>query len=256
VSLNLRRVRAGFRIICFFVLLRAGEAGAVAQSCTFPWTVLVPQNDSRDAEVRAMDDFDSRSLVFSMNANEKLFGHHLVWSRVPITKLLLVATPFCELRFDAVHPLVLTDEEKRVLREYFRRGGFVLFQEDAYPYDQDEFWAVHSWPVIDFLRKELPAADPDFKVTRIDDSHPLFNQVYHTRTAVLIQHELDGNPYTPNRTFVTYRDQACAFVYGRYNLLGDDGKWFAAPRPFARVFSLESRGYMLTVNIYAYVALH
>lgn len=204
-----------------------------------------------------MDAFDSQSLVASMNASEKLFGHHLAWSRVPITKLLSVSTPFCELRFDAVHPLVLTDEEKRVLIEYFKRGGFVLFQEDAYPYTQDEFWAVHSWPVIDFLKQELPANDPDFKVTKIDDSHTLFNQVYHTKTADATRHELEGNPFTPNRTFVTYRGRACAFVYGRYSYLDESsGKWLAEERPFKREFSLETRGYQLTVNIYAYVALH
>ncbi len=217
----------------------------------------MPQNDSRDPEMRDWDAFDSQSLVASMNANEKLFGRHLVWSRVAIRKLLDVSTPFCELRFDAVRPLVLTDEEKRVLREYFMRGGFVLFQEDAYPYDQDEFWAVHSWPVIDFLTKELPALDPDFKVTKVNDSHTLFNQVYHTKTAELTRHELEGNPFSPNRNFVTYRGRACAFVYGRYNVTDEyTGKWVASPRPFEKRFSLEERGYELTVNIYAYAALH
>jgi len=254
---NLRRVLAGVRIVCVLILLLAGLASAPAQTGTFPWTVLVPENDSRDPEERGMDNFDSRALVESMNEGEKLFGHHLIWSRIRIAQLLTISTPFCELRFDAVHPLVLTDEEKRVLREYFMRGGFVLFQEDAYPYDQDEFWAVHSWPVIDFLTKELPALDPDFKVTRINDQHALFHQVYQTRTADMTRHELQDNPYTPNRNFVTYRGRACAFVYGRYNLVDPaTGKWYAEPRPFRRVFSLDPRGYQLTVNIYAYVALH
>jgi hypothetical protein len=228
---------------------------AAAQSDTYPWTVLIPKNDSRDPDEREQDYFDSRSQVASMNESEKLFGHHLVWSRIPISKLLTISTPFCELRFDAVKPLVLTDEEKLILREYFMRGGFVQLEEDAYPYGQDEFWSVHSWPVIDFLMKELPASDPDFKVTKITDAHQLFHQVYQTYTSDTVRHELDGNPYTPNRTLLSYRGRACALVRGRYTEVVD-GEWVAMPRPFERVFSMDPRGYELTVNVYAYIELH
>jgi hypothetical protein len=253
---SLRRV-SRFLDVCFLLAAAwlALDLPAVAQAHTYPWTVLIPQHDSRDAEVRGQDDFDSRSLVGSMNVSEKIFGHRLVWSQARIADLLSLATPFCELRFDAVKPLVLTGQEKSILREYFSRGGFVLFQQDCYPYDQDEFWPVKSWPVIDFLTRELPAADPDFTVTKITDRHPLFNQAYHTRTSEFTVHELQGNPATPNRTLVAYRGHPCAFVYGRYYVI-EDGKWIAEPRPFPRVFSLDPRGYQLTVNIYTYVALH
>lgn len=221
----------------------------------YPWTVLIPQNDSRDADVRDMDEFDSKSMVRGMNEAEEVFHHHLVWSKISIRDLLSVSTTFCELRFDAVKPLILTDREKVILREYFARGGFVLFQEDAYPYAQDEFWSVKSWPVIDFLTRELPAASPDFKVEKVTDDHPLFHQYFDTKTAELTEHELRDNPYTPNRTLLSYRGHPCAFVYGRYNWI-EDGKWVAMPRPYEHVFNSDPRGYQLTVNIYVYAMMH
>jgi len=222
---------------------------------TFPWTVLVPQNDSRDAEVQDQDDFDSQSLVESMNDNSDVFHHQLVMSKVSIKNLLSADTPFCELRFDAVRPLILTDDEKTILREYFLHGGFVVLRQDAYPYAQDEFWKVKSWPVIDFLTKELPALDSKFTVERITDAHPLFNQYYETQTADMVAHELQDNPYTPNRILLSYDGHPCAFVYGRYSIIVD-GKWVAEPRPFERIFSLEDKGYMLTVNVYVYAMTH
>ncbi len=229
-------------------------SGASALGQNFSWTVLTPENDSRDADVRAFDEFDSKSLVVGMNETEKVFHHQLRWSKVAIKDLLGVSTPFCELRFDAVKPLILTDREKAILREYFARGGFILFQEDAYPYSQDEFWSVKEWPVIDFLRKELPASSPDFKVEKVTDAHPLFRQYFETQTAAMIKHELSDNPFTPNRTLLTYNGRPCAFVYGRYNWI-EDGKWTAMERPFPFVFSLEEKAYKLTVNIYVYATM-
>jgi hypothetical protein len=223
----------------------------------YSWTVLTPENDSRDDDERDFDEFDSKSLVTGMNEVEEIFGHRLVWDKIAIKDLLATCPPFCELRFDAVHPLILTAAEKAILQEYFRRGGFVLFQEDTYPYGQDEFWAVKSWPVIDFIRKELPAADPQFTVDRATDAHLIFHNYYQTRTADATRHELEGNPYTPNRTLLFFRGSPCAFVYGRYNLIDDyTGKWDPAPRPFEHIFSLEEHGYQLTVNIYFYAMSH
>lgn len=243
------------RAIVFVGVVLMLAARAMAEGQEYPWTVLIPKNDSRDAEVRAQDDFDSRSLVASMNLSEQLFAHRLVWKKIAIADLLSTPTPFCELRFDAVHPLVLTDREKEILHEYFSRGGFILLQEDAYPYDESEFWPVKSWPVIDWLTKELPAADKDFSVTRVNDSHLLFRYHYVTKTAEYTRHELEGNSNTPNRTLVSYRGSPCAFVFGRYHVV-ENGKWVAEPRPFRRVFSMDPRGYQLTVNIYAYALLH
>lgn len=205
--------------------------------------------------MRSYDDFESRSLLAGMNEYEKVFHGRLVWRKTAIKNLLSVRTPFCELRFDAVKSLIFTAREKAVLREYFAQGGFILFQKDAYPYSQDEFWAVKEWPVIDFLTRELPAASSDFKAGKIDDSHPLFSQYYKTRTAEAVVHELQGNPFTPNRTLLSYRGHPCAFVYGSYYFI-EDGKWVAMPRPFAHVFSPDPRSYKLAVNIYVYAMMH
>ena len=244
---------------CFGLLILLLGLGcpcnAFAQEDNLSWTVLLPEHDSRDADVRDYDEFDSKSLVRGMNETEEVFHHHLIWSKIAIKDLLSVSTSFCELRFDAVKPLILTDQEKAILREYFGRGGFILFQQDAYPYSQDEFWSVKEWPVINFLTKELPSISPDFKVEKVTDGHPLFHQFFDTETAELTKHELQDNPYTPNRTLLTYRGHPCAFVYGRYYWI-EDGKWVAMPRPLERIFSSDPRGYQLTVNIYVYVMMH
>jgi hypothetical protein len=246
-----------WRYVVVFSLMFGGTTldQAWGQSCDLPWTVLIPENDSRAPDVRDYDLFDSRSLVLGMNESEKVFGHHLNWSKLAVKDLPTHSTPFCELRFDAVNPLFLTEAEKKIVREYFARGGFILFQEDAYPYSQDEFWSVHSWPIIDFLTRELPASSPDFSTQKVTDAHALFHIHYDTQTALSTRHELQDNPYTPNRTLLFYRGRACAFVYGRYNLI-EDGKWVAMPRPFVKIFSLDPRGYQLTVNIYVYATTH
>jgi len=90
-------------------------------------------------------------------------------------------TPFCELRFDAVRPFYFTTEEKLILQEYFKRGGFVLFFIDAYPYAQDEFWKIKEWPLIDFLTKELPASDSRFTIGRATDAYPIFRAIITPR---------------------------------------------------------------------------
>ena len=111
--------------------------------------------------------------------------------------------------------------------------------------------------MIDFLTKELPASDRDFReVERITDAHALFHAYYDTpRPPSRPSTNYGSNPHTPNRTLITYRRQSCAFVYGRYYVIEDD-KWAAMPRPFEHFFSLDPRGYALTVNIYVHTTLH
>jgi hypothetical protein len=230
-------------------------AVGVAQEPTYTWTVLQPENDSRDADSRSYDEFISSRLVEGMNQNEEIFHHHLSWQEIPIKKLLTVTAPFCELRFDVLKPLILTDEEKTILREYMARGGFILLVENMYPYPQEVFWNVKSWPVIDFIRKELPAADPNFKLEKVTDSHGFFHQYYQTETSAPVQHELDGNPNTPSRTLLTYRNHPSAFVIGRYYLL-ENNRWTPQPKPYAHVFALDPKSYRLNVNIYIYVTMH
>jgi len=226
-----------------------------ARGDNYPWTYLVPENDSRDADMRSFDEMDSKELVSFMNDNENIFDRRLIWSQAPIKNLLKTVTPFCELRFDAVNPLVLTPLEKAVLREYFARGGFLLIYIDCYPYPQEQFWKVKEWPLIDFLTKELPAASPEFTFTRITDAHPLFHEWYKTETADPVKRELRDNPNTPNRLLISYHQHPCAFVMGRYSY--DDGnEWIPLPRPFEAVGSMDPKAYWMLVNIYVYAMGH
>jgi hypothetical protein len=222
-----------------------------AHGLDYPWILLSAESDSRDAEVRAQDEAQSINMVGVINQTETLFNHHLIWKKAAIKDLLKMDAPFCEMHFDGVNPGGLSAEEKSILGEYLKRGGFILFFIDTYPYSQDEFWAVKQWSVIDFLTKELPASDPDFITGRATDDFPIFKVHYQTETADAIRHELNGNPNTPNRTLLFYRNRLCCFVMGEYGYLEDD-IWVPMPRPFPRDFSMELKSYQLIVNIYTY----
>jgi hypothetical protein len=84
------------------------------------WTVLIPKNDSRPEDVQEQDRFDSSALVRSMDRNVECFHHRLRRREVEISDLPGSFSCFCELRFDAVHPLVLDDDEKRIIKNYFK----------------------------------------------------------------------------------------------------------------------------------------
>jgi hypothetical protein len=217
----------------------------------YPWGILVPENDSRDPEMRDHDVADSANMVAVINASEKPFHHHVVQEIVSIKNLLSARIPFCEMHFDGVRPLVLTPDEKAILQEYLKRGGFILFLIDTYPYTQDEFWPIKEWPLIDFLKQELPAADPHFTAGRATDDFPIFHLHYETETADAIRHELTGNPNTPNRTLIFYEGRLCCFVMGSYGYL-KGGQWMAVRRPFPYKFSMDPKAYRMVVNIYNY----
>jgi hypothetical protein len=229
----------------------AGLAALTARGADYPWVMLYPDHDSRDADVVAHDDQQSLSMVAVINEDEELLHQSLVWRKVRIKDLLAKQAPFCEMHFDAVRQVGLTEEEKGILAEYLKRGGFILFFIDAYPYPEEEFWRVKEWPIIDFLTKELPASDPDFTIGKATDDFPLFKVHYQTETADAIRHELTGNPNTPNRTLVYYRGRLCCFVMGSYSYL-DDGVWQAADRPYSSDFSMVLKSYQLIVNVYIY----
>jgi hypothetical protein len=235
---------------CYLFILFAPPARAL----DFPWAVMIPQNDSRDPDVRAHDEEETAQMLSVINQSEKVFHHHLVMLKVPIYKLLSVETPFCDLHFDAVKSFGFTPEEKAILTEYLKRGGFILPFVDCYPYSQNEFWSVSDWPVIDFLTRELPARDPDFTVGRVTEDFPLFKIYYQPEVPYSIRHELTGNPNTPNRIIVFYKRRLCCFVMGRYNILEDDA-WVPEPRPFDSTFSMDPRGYHLIVNVYTYALM-
>jgi hypothetical protein len=233
------------------ILIMALAFSARLHAFEYQWVLLNPQNDSRDPEVRDTDEAFSRNMVAVINQSEDLFHHRVIWKKARITDLLKMDAPFCEMHFDAVRPFDFTPEEKEILAEYFKRGGFILFFIDAYPYDQDEFWKVKQWPLINFLTRELPR-DPDFTASRVTDDSPLFKVHYQTEAGAAIRHELDGNPNTPNRIVVYQGNRLCGFVMGDYNVLGDNGKWVAEPRPFSREFSSELSGYERVVDVYVY----
>jgi hypothetical protein len=234
---------------CVWLLL--GLLTQPARGLDYPWVLLNPKNDSRDAEMQDEDEAQSRNMVAVMNRSEELFDHHLIWEKSDILNLLKLHAPFCEMHFDAVRPFWLTAEEKKILGEYLKRGGFILFFIDAYPYSEQEFWPVKQWPIIDFITKELPASDPDFTVGRATDAFPIFTIHYHTQTADVIRHELSGNPHTCNRTLLFHQGRLCCFVMGQYTYL-EDGAWVPEPRPFTHIFSPELKSYKLIVNIYTY----
>jgi hypothetical protein len=225
--------------------------GLPAEALDYPWGILIPENDSRDQEMRAYDEADSVNMISVINESEKPFHHHLFGVKVPIKNLLSAKTAFCEMHFAAVRPLVLTPDEKAILQEYLKRGGFILFFIDTYPYAQDEFWKVKDWPLIDFVRQELPGADPRFTAGRATDDFSIFGIHYKTQTADAIRHELLGNPNTPNRTLLFYEGRLCCFVMGKYGYLDGD-TWVPRPRPFANDFSMDPKSYRLIVNIYNY----
>jgi hypothetical protein len=223
----------------------------VARATEYPWVLIYPQNDSRDPEMRRADEAYSRNMVSVVNQTERLFHHHVVWKKAAISHLLEISAPFCEMHFDAVHPFEFTPEEKTIVAEYFKRGGFILFFIDAYPYDQDEFWAVKHWPLVDFLTEELSRGDTAFSSSRIPDSDPIFQIHYPTHPPDSIVHELRDNPSTPNRTAVYYKGQMRGIVMGDYYII-EGGKWVAEPRPFSLEFSSELSGYQRIVDVYAY----
>ena len=226
-----------------------------ARALIYPWVLLEPEHDSRDPDMIDSDRAHSQNLVAIVGASEKIFDHHLVWCEIPIRKLLSISAPFCELHFDAIHQLTLTAEEKQVLKEYIKRGGFLLCFIDAYPYSEDQYWPVKQWNFIDFLTHELPASDPGFTVGRATDAFPIFSFYYKTRTADAIRHEFAGNPNTPNRTLLFYRGRLCVFVMGDYGYF-DGAQWVPLDRPFPRSFSTDPKSYELMVNIYAYSIAH
>ncbi len=226
-------------------------AAMTARGADYPWTMLVPEHDSRDPEMVAQDETRSMKIIAAMNESEPLLHQNLTWHKTSIRSLLQVQAPFCEMHFDAINPVGFTASEKRILAEYLKRGGFVLFYVDTYPYPQADFWKVKEWPVIDFLTRELPALDPAFTVGRASDDDPIFRVHYRTQTADAIRHELTGNPNTPNRTQIFYKGRLCCFVMGDYAYL-EGGEWVPFERPFPTEYTIEEKSYELIVNIYVY----
>jgi hypothetical protein len=233
--------------VCLLVTTRsAGDA--------LPWVLLQPKNDTRDAEMRRWDAGDSRAFVNAANASEQFAGRRFSWRSIALEELTTAAVPFAELRYDAVHPMEFTGGEKTVLREWLTRGGFLLLFEDAYPYTQEKLRSRATLPVYEFLARELPALDPEFRVVRIDDAHPIFHAYYHTETVDSVRREMRENPHYRGRTLLLHREKPAAFFMGRYGS-EEQGRWVPKPRPFRQAFSTELKSYRLIVNVYCYAMM-
>jgi hypothetical protein len=227
---------------------------AHAQLPTYTWTSIIPENDTRDADLRKYDKDMLREMITNMNETEKVFHHQLSWQEVPIRKLLIAHAPFCEIDYDPLHPLVLTDREKLILKEYLQRGGFLVLGEDVYPYDEDQIATVTQWSVIDYIIKDLPAADHDFVATKIDETHPIYHQYYKTLVPAAERWALGRFPALPDTTLVTYKGHPCAFAYANYFCDGE--QWVALPRPFPENTYWIAEDYAMNVNLYIYASMH
>jgi len=232
-------------IFCLF------STSLFAQKKYFPWYVLNFENDSRDADMIACDDSFSKHFTTLMNTKEKAFEGGLKWSKIPISKLLEQNTPFAEIGFDAVQPDKFTDQEKEILKEYILRGGFLLFVEDFYPYEQEQFHKERVQPICDFILKELPASDPAFKAGKVPDDHPIFKQVYETPSQPAIVWEMKRNPWSNERKMLMYQDRMVAFFIGHYSYVKND-RWVPESKPYRIIWSSNPKNYIWSVNIYFY----
>lgn len=247
---SFRLTRSGLRWAALVLALFLG-LGRPAGAGDLPWTMLTPANDTRDAEMRRWDEGDSLNFVGLMNANEKIAGGRFVWSKSAVRDVLAAKTPFAELRFDATKPMDFTPEEKKALKEWLKRGGFLLLFEDAYPYEEEEFRKQATLPVFEYLAKTLPAEDPDFTIVKADDSHPIFHTIYPTQTVPSIRREMEQNPHYRGRTMLFYRGKFAAFFMGRYSH-EENGRFVPMPRPLLHTYSFDPRSYYLILNLYVY----
>jgi hypothetical protein len=243
----LARVASRCAILVFLSVL------ARAAGTEYPWVVLTPADDSRSAHMRQWDEGESLNTVSVINLREELFDHRLVWKKAAVRELLSMDAPFCELRFDAVHPFRWSAGEKSILAEYLRRGGFILFLLDAYPYSQDEFWAIGQWPVIDFITKELPGADRDFSPGKAGADLSVFKSPKPVHTPDWIQYELSGNARSCDRTMLSYQGRLCGFVIGEYSnyRLNGKGGWIGLTRDPPMFYLFGEQNIDLIVNLYA-----
>lgn len=214
----------------------------------------MPKNDTRAPEVSNYDEIVSQILVANMRHNEVVFRKRLIWEKLTISELLDHSPPFCEFDFDAVNPQILTDGEKAIIKEYFCRGGFISIAQDVYPHSREEYWPIKSWPVIDFVTKELHAEDADFSYKKIDESHQVFRQLHPTTFNSAARNELLENPNSPDFTLVSYKGHPCALIYGNY-VCGKD-HWIQVFPSMHTIFMAVPEDYALNVNLYIYVQTH
>jgi hypothetical protein len=237
-----------------FLLGTALSSVGWAQAPDYSWTILVPKNDTRDKDVVERDKLEIVNAVAAMNTVDAVFHERLVWRETSIVNLLSQPVPFCELDFDIIKPFVPTPLEKKTLREYLVRGGFLLLCEDGYPYTREEILKVKGWPIIDFVLKELPVADPNFTVERITEKHPLFRQYYKMGIPQAEVNEMKINPRLPDYMLVSYRHHPCVFIVA--NCAIDDEEWVTLPKPYLVDEPIMQEDLELPINLYVYATMH
>jgi len=241
-----------FRLI-LSALLCLGTCGVRAGD--LPWTMLIPAHDSRDAEMRRFDETDLRYQIQVLNRSGKFEGNRFVFSKIPITGLLGAMTPFADLPFDSVRPMEFTPEEKTILKEWLKRGGFLVAFEDTYPYEQEDFRRKRVLPAFDFFIKDLPAEDPDFTVDRAGPTHAVFREPFPTKPAPPFEVEIRENPNYRGFTYLVYKGRMVVFFMGRYSYM-ENGRWVRVSRPFPDAHDLVLESYSLILNVYFYALTH
>jgi hypothetical protein len=227
-----------------------------ARSEDLPWVSITPEHDGRDAEMAAFDVRDIEEMIGVLNNSEPFKLDQFTFACVPISKLLRALTPFAELHFDPINPVPFTPEEKTILKEWLKRGGFIAAFEDTYPYAQEDFRKKRDIPVVNFFTKDLPAEDPDFTVSKAPVDSPFFRQgPFPTDPAPSLQVEMEDNPNFYGYTTVSYRGRVVIFFLGRYSAM-DDRRWIPYDRPFPEAHALTLQSYYLTLNIYYYALMH
>jgi len=236
------------------MLIFALGRSAHAQLPDYTWTSLVPADETRAADIRKYDKNMLLGMIASMNATEQVFRQRLTWKQIAIQDLLTARAPFCEIDFDPVHPPEFTESEKAILKEYLARGGFLALCPDLYPYSMEEVAAIRNWSVIDYIIRELPAADPAFTAEKITESHLIYHQYYKAKRDASDRWAARRFPHLPDGTLVSYKGHPCAFVDS--NRCSDGSKWETLDRPFPPYVPLVPDSYALNVNLYIYATMH
>jgi len=248
-------MRSGCRLGFLALLLGIAWPSPVwAQMPSYSWTILTPEHDTREKDVVDRDFLEIKNGVDGMNMIDSIFHHRLVYRESSILNLLTQPAPFCELDFDIMKPFVPTTEEKKILREYLIRGGFLLLCEDGYPYTREEILTVKGWPIIDFVTKELPASDPNFRVERINADHPLLRQYYKMDIPQAELNEIKINPRLPDYLLVSYKNHPCVFMVA--NCAIDSVEWVTLTKPYLVDEPVMQWDLELPVNLYIYATMH
>jgi len=217
------------------------------------WVALRPANDVRNLDMRNHDESWQRRVVEVANTSGD-FEQKFRFEALPIKDLLKKPVPYTVLCWDPVQRMELMEEEKRILQEYLKRGGFLLMVENFYAYWQADYRKADIPRMFEFFTKELPKRDPKFYAEEARDSHPIFRQLLTHKSDPAFAREASQNPNYRGGTILLYNGQMVGCVFGYYGF--DDGTQFVpAVRPY-RDFELTVESYRLLLNVYVYAATH